>query len=491
MKYTIKTSALLLLTFIPVLAFSQKYKRNTFKYEKMQSENFAECDEAAKSVLEKSLVAIEENNSTFAVSNAKVVYDGNKDCFMVYDIYGYSLFRNGQWFEGLEIIEAGIEKFGAVPNLIERKYLMSLEMAQLGTGQKSIDGSSVFKANSIQYNEEQFVAENYKSVLLDLKYLIANYNRPNELFYAAKVHQILEQYEESNAFFSKLLDNEDYKMDAVFNMADNFIAQNKLNEAENELNKLLLSNPKAGVLYEKLAEVYKKKGDSAKAKECQQKAIYYKNVPFFSNLDFSEENYGTLIFFGRNEDTAAKKLEKLNAIKEKGNTDYTIDVCLIILKIHTNHGNGVEERATEILAEIGKPAIEKVDKLFQTDVSTCTITNLAEVMSEVKAESSWELMKQYLPNIANMPMTMVPPNLPEKMIQFDEEKGLKEILIVVKPLLTAKKDESDNPMADLQGFGQYVYYAPLKKINGAKLKTVAKGLGYSDEEFKLLKAKID
>jgi hypothetical protein len=175
-------------------------------------------------------------------------------------------------------------------------------------------------------------------------------------------------------------------------------------------------------------------------------------------------------------------LKKLSDIVKQNNKDYTIDVCLTILKLHTNHGNGVEEKATEILAEIGKPSIEKVNKLFQTDVSTCTISNLAEVMAIVKEESSWELMKKFLPYIANMPMTLIPPSLPEKMILFNEEKGITEILTVVKPFLIQQNSS--------QSFGQFAFYYPLKKINKEKLKNIATQLSYSNEEFELLENKI-
>jgi len=142
-----------------------------------------------------------------------------------------------------------------------------------------------------------------------------------------------------------------------------------------------------------------------------------------------------------------------------------------------------------MLSNIGKSAIVKVNLLFQTDVSTCTITNLAEIMAIVKDDASWELMKQYLPNIANMPMTLIPPTLPEKMVKFDEDKGIKEILLVVKQLLSEDK-KSDDPMAELNGFGQYVYYSPLENISKKKLKKIATELNYTDQEFELLEAKI-
>jgi tetratricopeptide (TPR) repeat protein len=376
-----------------------------------------------------------------------------------------------------------------VPELIKRKSEMSLEMAQLGTGQKNIDGSSVYKANSIDFDEEQFVLENYKSALLDLEYLMVNYNRSEEIFYVAKIHQILKEYNKSTEAFNRLLNDDEYKYEAIFNIADNYVAQNKLSEAEAQLNNILMDNPKAGIVYEKLSEIYNKTDESDKAKQYKKKAVYFNNIPSFLEMEYSEKNYELLVFFGSDESQANEKISKLNTIHKQSENDFTIDVCLMILKLHANHGNGVEERATEILGIIGKPAIEKVNELFQFDVSTCTVTNLADVMAKVKDENSWELMKQYLPYIANMPMTLIPPSLPEKMIQFNEDEGIREILKVIKPLLVKKEDGND-PMAELAGFGQYVYYSPLKKINKKKLKKISKELNYSDEEFKLLEEKI-
>ncbi len=488
-----RLSTILILTFIPFLSLSQKYKRNTFKYDKLPSENFAQCDETTNSLLDNSLLAIEQNNSAFAVANSKKVYETNKDCFFVFDTYGYALFRNGKWFEGLEIIEEGIKKFGSVPQLIERKYRMSMEMGDLGTGQKNIDGSSVYRANSIPYEEEQFRQENFKSALVDLKYLIKIYNRSEEIFYAAKVHQALKQFDESNTYFQKLLLDEEYKLDAGYYLAENYIAQNKLTEAETELIKLLVDFPKEGVIYDKLSEVYQLKKEGPKSREYQQKGLFYNNIPNFLDVEYSKENFNLLLTFGTDEKSAEMKIDQLNALYEKNNPAVTIDFCLIILKLHANHGNGLEERATEILKEIGKPGIEKVNLMFQQNISTCTIASLGEVMAKVKDESSWQLMTEYLPEIANMPITMMPPNLPEKLILFDEERGLREILKVVKPLLVTKKESQgkQNPMDELKGFGQYVFYAPLKKIDKAKLKTVAKELNYTDEEFGLLEQKLD
>lgn len=484
-----KLKLFLILLILPLLTFSQKLQRKVFDYEKLKSENFTECNEIITKELETALLSIQENNSTNAVTLSKKIYDSKNDCFQIFDTYGYSLFRSGEWFEGIEVIEKGIEKFGSVPELIKRRSEMSLEMAELGTGQKNIDGNSVFKANLIPYDEEQFKEENLKSALADLTYLIKTYNRNEEIFYAAKIQQLLKDYNKSTETFKILLSDSQYKDIALFNIADNYISLKDFNQAETELNKLVAENPKEGILYDKLAEIYELKKDKAKAKEFSNKSIYYKNTPSFSSLEYSKENFDLLKFFGTEENKSDKKLKKLNEIVNQNNQEYTIDVCLMILKLHTNHGNGVEEKASEILSKIGKPAIEKVNKLFQSDVSTCTITNLADIMAQVKDESSWQVMKDYLPYIATMPMTLIPPSVPEKMILFDEDKGITEVLAVVKPLLN-QDENSDNPLSEIGGFGKYVYYSPLAKVNKKKLRKIATELHYSDKEFKELEEKI-
>lgn len=470
------------LIFITFLAFSQKLERNVFQYDQLKKDTYLKCDENINKELESSYLKIQENNSADALKIAKQLYDKNNDCFEIFDAYGYALFRSGEWFEGIAIIEKGINKFGSVPELIKRKSDMSLEMAELGTGQKNIDGNSVYKANSLSYDEEQFKEENLKSALIDLEYLVATYKRNEEIFYVAKIHQILKNYEKSSEIFKQLLNDEEYKNASIFNIADNYLAQNKLSEAESELKKLLADNPKESQILNKLADLYEQKNDNEKSHEFKDMALFYDNVPEFSNLEYSKENYDLLMFFGTEDNNSNKKIKKLNDILKQNNQDYTIDVSLMILKLHANHGNGLEDKATEILAQIGKPSIEKVNKLFQTNVSTCTISNLAEVMAIVKEESSWELMKQYLSHIANMPTTLIPPDIPEKMILFNEDRGVSEILTVIKPLLSQGDDSS--------AFGQYVYYYPLKKINNKKIKNLATQLSYSDKEFKLLENKI-
>lgn len=479
----------LILIILPSMAFSQNYKRKVFDYDKLGIDTISRCDQRTLENLRTSLVAVQENRSKDAVRVAKKEYAMGRNCPQVFEGYGNSLFRSGDWFGGIEVIEAGIEKFGRVPYLIKKRSEMSLEMAELGTGQKEIDGNSVYKTNSIPYEEEQFREENYLAALNDLEFLVKEYQESEDRYLVARVYQILGKHERSIELFKALSADEKYGSSAIYNLAGNYISLKKYKEAEEEINKLLKTSPREPLLFDKLAEIYKLKNDTLKQHEFAQQSIYYKNIPWFSGLNFSKENKELLEFFWSYDKDGQLKINRLNEISKSGNVDYIVDVCLMILKIHENHDNGLEDKATEILERIGKPGIEKVNLLFQSNVSTCTITNLADIMATVKDEKSWELLKEYLPHIANMPMTLIPPQVPAKMIKFDEDKGIREILAVVKKLLNQETDTKD-PLAELNGFSMYVFYGPLAKVNKSKLKEIATELNYSKNELKLLQQKL-
>ncbi|TRW24356.1 hypothetical protein FMM05_11025 [Flavobacterium zepuense] len=487
MKVTVILPALLLCS---LLCFSQQpFKRKVLEY-KTPETNFIHCNDSLMALADNALAAIDENNSAKAVLSSKAVYDKNKTCPEIYDAYGYSLFRNGLWTDGVAVIEAGVEKFGPEPGLVKRRSDMSIEMAQLGLGSKSIDGSSVYKAaKKTEYTEEQFVEENFKSALADLEYLDSQYHRIEDRFIIAKIQQALGNYDKSNALFETMTESDSYSMAALFNLAENNIRQKNYADAEKRLLKLADSMPDEPQVYEKLSELYGLTGDKKKKATLERKGNFYKYVPPYTDLKYNDEDYDLILFLGTPNHTPKEKIAKLKQIYKTKDINYTTDICLVILNIHANHGNGLEEEATAILSKIGKPALGKVHKMFQTNVSTCTITNLAEIMATVKDESSWELLTDYLPIIAQMPATLIPPAVPEKVVKFDAERGPKEILKVVKPLLTKVEPTGDNnPM--MPNFGSYVYYAPLKDINHKKLLKMARELNYNDTEIAKLEEQL-
>ncbi|MES2575225.1 MAG: hypothetical protein V4572_09790 [Bacteroidota bacterium] len=488
-----RKTVLVILIFIPFITFSQTFTRKIFDYKNLEKD-YPKCTDNILKELNNSVQFLEQNNSEKAVELAKKVFEENKGCPEIYQNYGYCLFRNGQLIEGVNIIENGIEIFGSVPDLIKKKSEMSLELFEIGIGQRNIDGNTIYLSQDkrLKYDEQQFKDENLKSALLDLEYLTTTYeNRNEELYIVAKIKQMNSDFDKSNEIFEKLSKIDEYRENSIFNIADNYIKTKKYDEAEKHLLNLIEINPKEGQLYNKLASLYELKGDKIKQNEFNQKAFFYRNIPYFSDLEYNDKNYNLILFFGSEKNNYKDKINKLKLIQKTENENYVIDICLVILKLHANHGNELEDDATKILIQIGKNSLEKTHKLIKTNISTCTITYLSEIMSTIKDETSWEILTEYLSMLPNMPSTLIPPNIPEQIIKFNEERGTKEILKVVKPLLDQEqKSNVNNPMAELSSFNDYIYYSALENVNNKTVFKIAKELEFSEKEMKKLKEKI-
>ena len=93
------------LVLLPFICFSQKYERNFYDYEKLKLDTLSVCDEEVLQSLENAFVLLQENNSNEALKIAKIEFEKSNNCPQVFEIYGYSLFRNGQWFQGVELLD--------------------------------------------------------------------------------------------------------------------------------------------------------------------------------------------------------------------------------------------------------------------------------------------------------------------------------------------------------------------------------------------------
>jgi tetratricopeptide (TPR) repeat protein len=469
---------------INLLANAQTFTRRTFDYTTLEK-NSAGCNQEMLHKLNDALIAISQNNSGQAVTVSKSIYDNDKSCPDIYEVYGESLFRNGQLLEGIGVIEDGIDKFGSNTGLIQRRYEMSIELYEVGIGRKNVDGNAVYNAGKkLPYDEAQFKVENLKSAQRDLEYL--NQKFPDSLAQAYTLGRILTingEPAKARAIFEKLKNDNQYYYGAGINIADIFIADKNYDLAIAELEPLTVAYPKGHHAYRKLSEVYKLRGDNDKTEEFVKKAVYYEYVPDFTDLAYSSTNYDLLALFADEQRDEKDKFAKLDEIAKTGNIGITTDVCLLILKLHANHGNGLEEEAVKKLIAIGKPAITKVNWMFSDNISTCTVSGLAEIMAAVKDKSSWQVLADYLPYMATMPMTIIPPDVPTQIIRYDNERGTKEVLKVVRGLIEKEKNEEELP------FSAYTFYGALANVKQKEMLKMAREIGYTDAEITMLKSK--
>lgn len=463
---------------------AQQHRFRVFDYAALPARPDVECSQDQEAQLRLAEQRIASNRSEEGLRLARSVFDGGARCLTSYSVYANALFRNGQWDEGAALIDQGIDTYGSDAQLIKNRALFALEMAELGTGQRHIDGNAVYKPGAAE-NDSLFRLENYRVALHDLSYLSQTYGEVEDTYYKAKLQQRLGDLEGSNATLATLSAHPDMGTSVRYEMASNQLALGQTGKAEAETTALLAEHPREPMLYDLLARIREVRGDEAGREEARRRKLYYSNLPDRSEMAYSEANYEMLRTFAEEGRSTEEKLRLLDELLKKGDAGRTVDVCLMVLRLHANHGNGVEEKAAAILSKIGKPAIGKVNALFGENISTCTVTYLAEVMAEVKDPASWELLVAYLDYIPDMPMTLMTPAIPEMLVRFDRKKGLAEVLRVVRPMLTRQEEENALP-----SFGDYVFYVPIKEHRKEALKMAA-GMGYSKDELTALRDRID
>ena len=473
-------------------AFGEEFTRTRFEYETMPKKPYQGCDYAELRSIRLALRQVEQLESKQGVATSKGIFLSTKKCPEVFDAYAWSLFRSGEWLEGINMIDEGIRTFGSYPDLIRRRGHMGWEMGDLGTARRVVDGNTIPlpKEKALPFEEKRFREENYRIALQDFLFLVNTQPEPyEETFIVGYLYHRLGDYEKSNRFFEKLVGLDKYRLNAVIAMTNNYIVTKQYGLAEKTLLNLDAKYAKSAAVYRQLSHVYWESGATTKGREFQRRAAYFQWVPPFTDLTYSDQNYAMIAFLVQN-NPSVHKLRELEAITRGLDRDSAIDVCVTILAIHANAGNGLEEKAVQELVRFGKPSVPKVIQLLQMAGAPVSATaSAAEVLSVLKDERGWQPLVDSLPGMAVLPGTAVPPPIPEKILAFDRDRGIKVLLPVLRDMIRADQngDDSVNP-AEVAGRTKIyqAFYHPLKQVEKADLVKTAQQTGYTEKEIVIL-----
>ncbi|MBN1181770.1 MAG: hypothetical protein JXB49_05735 [Bacteroidales bacterium] len=324
-----------------------------------------ELSSADRAILKEAMLQIDKLNSSRSVKIMEDLFNSSEKHPEIYSHYAFCLYKNGKWMESIAVIDEGIETFGPNYFLVYTRLIMSWYMAQQGTKSKNIDGNTLYQANpkDLPYEEDQFFHENNLSALNDALYLYDVYEpEPQLINTIALIYRDLQYYEDSNIFFSDLSEFEGFSLVSDYQIGANFIAMQKYEEAEHIFLQILENHPEETFVYEMLTQIYSESGNENKAADCAKKARFYNFFPDFLYQEYDENLYTDLTFLIEENDSE-EKLQKLKEISNDSQ-DILLDVSLVILYTHTNHGNGLEEYIRDKLIEIGEESIPKLIELF-------------------------------------------------------------------------------------------------------------------------------
>jgi len=396
----------------------------------------------------------------------------------------------------IEIIDNAISDFGPHEQLVKVRQRIAIDMAFMGTDKRLVDGMTLYlpPARALPYENEQFKTESFSSALHDSLFLLKLYDGDNEelVLEIAELYRLLGNYEKSNSYIINYGLNHILPL-AELMVARNYIKMGNYENAEQSLKALLEFYPDWEDLYYALDELYEEMGDEEQMLHYRKRRRFFAMVPDFKGLEYCDDLLQEIDFFN-GDNPPQEKLQRYQNYIE-GELDDLLNISVIILYCHENHGIGLEELIVETMIEVGEDAIPIMIDLFQTpNISTCTITSCCEVFSTLRDPRGWDAMVNYLPTMVYLPGTLIAPRVAEHLLLYDEFQGAQEIITVIKTFLLsdeeARQSEDESPMRYNFSFSKSRLFSALRDMPKEKVKEIALDLDYSSYEIDLLLAKI-
>ena len=448
------------------------------------AENYIEYNnsESAINLTKQALVKeLEEYNNN--ISNSSNGEDNS--CVIVLYIYYINTLRlGGRYKDALdasdEAYAISINKWGVVDfNLILNRAMVLKFLGEHGYDYEEHDDMYSFgphpEFGEIKTDEDKelFKKKCNEAALNDYNYISSQLYNPNVTYSVALLNRSVGNYQDSLEAIRIM--NQHGIVDANLSGLEikNYASLGDADVVKSRSEMAMSMFPDDKDLLNDISEAYSILGMEEEAGKLKLRAKCQYYIPQFIGLDCeSNDTYDLFNYFAGDTDPK-EKIDKLETIQKTSSQDYTISVALMILRMHANHGNGVEEKAEEILKKIGKPAINKVNNLFTNNISTCTVSAAARIMASVKDPSSWDLLVDYLPTMATEGMLLIQSEVPSVMMTFDRKKARVLILKVLGNFLAQDGDFR---------LGEYYYALKDEKIEDLK-KIAFKEAGFTDKTW--------
>ena len=160
----------------------------------------------------------------------------------------------------------------------------------------------------------------------------------------------------------------------------------RTDEALQHLKRAIELNPRLAEAHEALAEIQKQKGQAAEAALSQRNAEFYKRLPAFCTLTYSEKNVKILDSLDR-ADSVRKLLNDPSALAD----EFLAIVCW------SHPHNALETEAFESLEARGARTTSLLRSILEDARSTCTIKSTAHILARRKAVGLLDRLVKMLP----------------------------------------------------------------------------------------------
>jgi tetratricopeptide (TPR) repeat protein len=202
----------------------------------------------------------------------------------------------------------------------------------------------------------------------------------------ASIFALQKKHDAAAQIWKSLIEREPKNAGYYLRFASAIQEAGRPDEAAAYLEKAIALNPRLAEAHQALGEYQKAKGRVAEAKQSENRAEFYRQLPSFCTLVYSDENQKAL-----------ENLQEPDALRKLvGDTSDRATQFLAVLCWSHPH-NELETEAFNALESRGAATTTILSELLKQARSTCTVRSTARILARRKAEGVFDHLVRILP----------------------------------------------------------------------------------------------
>jgi Flp pilus assembly protein TadD len=209
----------------------------------------------------------------------------------------------------------------------------------------------------------------------------------------------------------------------------------RADEAAQYLKHAIELSPRLADAHEALAEIQKAKGQAAEAEQSRKRSEFYKRLPSFCTLIYSDENAKTLDSLDD-----AKAVRKLIDDPSDRATEFLAVVCW------SHPHNQLESQAFESLEARGARTTPILRRLLEGAHSTCTIKSAGHILARRKSDGLFDHLVRLLPgDTRSFGMDM---DIAGSLDDLGDARAVESLVLMLNPADTDPKHDPGPGLLD-------------------------------------------
>ena len=264
----------------------------------------------------------------------------------------------------------------------------------------------------------------------------------NVLGNLAETQMMLEQYAKALPIWEEILKQLPDHPIVLSEKATALFSMKRHGEALIAAEAAVASEPATLSAHELILKIYEAKGEKERAETAKKQVVYYRWMPPFIALPYTEERYAFVA--GHLGEGAPMQNPEVEVDTLVASSTLEDQAFLAAICHHHEHHGPIEDRAYAALEKAG--AVELLSLLLENATSICTVRSTGKALARLKAPRALPLLVDALPEDIQMAHQM---DVAKSLAILGDERAVAPLIDLLAPQFVAPEPESDPMMMAL------------------------------------------